>query len=112
MPASFTIQSRMKHARIFSVVLTAMATAHTAHAQLPAASAAGFSMAGNYTALARSYDAIAFNPAGLAQLRRTEIALVGFTETLTSSVARQGNPTATGQQRKPIIQSLCNLLQR
>ena len=66
MAPSFLNKSSMKHARNFSAVIIAVATAQTAYAQLPAASAAGFSMAGNYTALARSYDAIAFNPANLA----------------------------------------------
>ena len=86
MPTPFTIQSRMKHARILSVVVTAIATAHTAHAQLPAASAAGFSMAGNYTALARSYDAIAFNPAGLALGQPKLFAISLFSASVNSGI--------------------------
>jgi hypothetical protein len=44
----------------------ALATAHTVHAQLPVANAAGFGMAGNFTAVARGFGAIAVNPANLA----------------------------------------------
>jgi len=39
--------------------------AGTAGAQMPSASAAAFGMAGNYSAAARGYDALAWNPAGL-----------------------------------------------
>ncbi|MEP6834966.1 MAG: hypothetical protein ABJB74_16385 [Gemmatimonas sp.] len=66
MSFSFLNQFPVKHARTLSFVVIVAVTANTAHAQLPAASAAGFSLAGNYTAVARSYDAIAYNPANLA----------------------------------------------
>jgi len=56
----------MKYIRSLGVVVAVMATSQAASAQIPAANAAGFSMAGNYTAVARGYDAIAFNPANLA----------------------------------------------
>jgi hypothetical protein len=58
--------SSMKVARILSAAVASAATASSAVAQLPAASAASFGMAGNYTASARGYEAVAFNPAGLA----------------------------------------------
>jgi len=76
----------MKHARIFAAVLSVAATAQTAHGQLPAASAAGFSMAGNYTALARSYDAIAYNPAGLALGQQKPFAISLFSASVNSGI--------------------------
>ena len=60
------ISTKMKYARTLGMLVAVTATANTAAAQVPAASAAGFSMAGNYTAVARGYDAIGFNPANLA----------------------------------------------
>lgn len=59
-------QTSMKHARALGILIAVAATANTAYAQVPAASAAGFSMGGNYTAVARGYDAIGYNPANLA----------------------------------------------
>lgn len=56
----------MKHFRTLGIVAAAAVASRSAHAQVPAANAAGFSMAGNYTAVARGFDAIAFNPANLA----------------------------------------------
>jgi hypothetical protein len=47
-----------------AVLITTSASA--AFAQLPNASAAAFGMAGNFTALARGFDAVAWNPANLA----------------------------------------------
>ncbi|MES2178456.1 MAG: conjugal transfer protein TraF [Gemmatimonadota bacterium] len=51
--------------RTLGVAAAVILTARVASAQLPEASAAGFSMAGNYTAVARGFDAVAFNPANL-----------------------------------------------
>ena len=59
------------------------------------AGARGLGMGGAFIAVADDGTAAAFNPAGLAQLRRTEIALVGFTETLTSRVALPGSEVVT-----------------
>lgn len=49
---------------LLAALLTCTATTLTA--QLPNASAAAFGMAGNFTALARGYEAVAWNPANLA----------------------------------------------
>ena len=67
------------------------------------AGARGLGMGGAFIALADDGPAATFNPAGLAQLRRTEIALGGFSETLRSSVARQGTEVATSSvtHRRP-----------
>ncbi|MEO7999256.1 MAG: DUF5723 family protein [Gemmatimonadaceae bacterium] len=65
MKHSLKNQSSMKYARVLGV-LAAVVSANTAHAQVPEAGAAGFSMAGNYTAAARGFDAIRYNPANLA----------------------------------------------
>ena len=51
--------------RNFGAAAALLLSAHVASAQLPEASAAGFGMAGNYTAVARGFDAIAVNPANL-----------------------------------------------
>lgn len=56
----------MKHVRIVSAALATIAIASPALAQIPEANASGFGMAGNYTAVARGFDAIAYNPANLA----------------------------------------------
>lgn len=50
------------------------------------AGARGLGMGGAFIAVADDGTAASFNPAGLAQLRRTEFALVGFTDELTSTV--------------------------
>ena len=47
----------------------------SAAAQLPNASTAGFGMAGNFTAIARGYEAIRWNPANLAMPGRPLISL-------------------------------------
>ena len=47
----------------------------TAVAQLPNASTAAFGMAGNFTAIARGYEAIRWNPANLAMPKRPLISL-------------------------------------
>src|SRR5436190_10267820 len=44
-------------------------------AQLPSASPAAFGMAGNYTAMARGYEAVAWNPANLAMPGRPFISI-------------------------------------
>src|SRR5450432_760550 len=50
------------------------------------AGARGLGMGGAFTAVADDGTAASFNPAGLTQLRRTELALVGFTDLLESDV--------------------------
>jgi long-chain fatty acid transport protein len=57
------------------------------------AGARGLGMGGAFTAVADDGTAASFNPAGLTQLRRTELALVGFTDLLESDVTV---PKATG----------------
>jgi hypothetical protein len=47
----------------------------TLFAQLPSASTAGFAMAGNYSAMARGYEAVALNPANLAMPGRPFLSL-------------------------------------
>jgi long-subunit fatty acid transport protein len=49
------------------------------------AGARGLGMGGAFIAVADDGTAASFNPAGLAQLRRTELALVGFTSELRST---------------------------
>jgi hypothetical protein len=48
-----------------AIAVAAVAVARPAIAQLPSASVAAFGMAGNYTAAAKGYDAVAWNPANL-----------------------------------------------
>lgn len=55
------------------------------------AGARGLGMGGAFIAVADDGTAASFNPAGLAQLRRTEIALVGFHDRLESSVSVPGD---------------------
>lgn len=63
------------------------------------AGARGLGMGGAFIAVADDGTAASFNPAGLAQLRLTEIALVGFTETLTSRVGNRAEPTRITHRR-------------
>src|SRR5919199_6728839 len=49
-----------------TVIALACTAAHQAAAQLPSASAVALGSGDNYTALARGYNAVAWNPAGLA----------------------------------------------
>ena len=56
------------------------------------AGARGLGMAGAFIAVADDGTAATFNAAGLSLLRRTEVALVGFTESLSASVSRPGSP--------------------
>ena len=44
-------------------------------------------MGGAFIAVADDGTAVGFNPAGLAQLRRTELAVVGFNNKLASTVS-------------------------
>jgi len=60
------------------------------------AGARGLGMGGAFIAVADDGTAASFNPAGLAQLRRTEIAIVGFHDRLTSSVDVAGIEGASG----------------
>jgi len=55
------------------------------------AGARGLGMGGAFIAVADDGTAASFNPAGLAQLRRTEIAFVGFSDRLQSSVNVPGD---------------------
>src|SRR3981081_2581868 len=50
------------------------------------AGARGLGMGGAFIAVAGDGTAASFNPAGLAQLRRTEFTAVGFTDVLDSTV--------------------------
>lgn len=59
-----SICTSMRRVGLAAVLLAGAATA--AAAQLPNASAAAFGMGGNFTAIARGYEAIAWNPANLA----------------------------------------------
>ncbi|MDB4913132.1 MAG: hypothetical protein JWM95_776 [Gemmatimonadetes bacterium] len=70
----------MKNIRMFGAAVVLALTARAASAQLPDASAAGFGMAGNYTAVARGFDAPAFNPAnlGLSQNPAFSLSLLAF----------------------------------
>ncbi len=56
--------STMRRVAVAAVLLSS--TGSLAVAQLPNASAAAFGMGGNFTALARGYEAVAWNPANLA----------------------------------------------
>ncbi len=55
----------MTRTHLVFTVATLCGAAHTSAAQVPNASAAAFGMAGNYSAAARGYDAVAWNPAML-----------------------------------------------
>src|SRR5258708_36399105 len=60
------------------------------------AGARGLGMGGAFIAVADDGTAASFNPAGLAQLRRTEFAVVGFTDLLTSDLTvPKGTETVT-----------------
>src|SRR5207302_2979973 len=56
----------------FSLTIATMMSA-VANAQLPNASAAAFGMGGNFTAIARGYEAVAWNPANLAMPGRPAV---------------------------------------
>jgi hypothetical protein len=62
------------------------------------AGARGTGMGGAFIAVADDGTASAFNPAGLAQLRRTELAFVGFGSKLTSEVMADPQPDVTRQK--------------
>src|SRR5919206_5228981 len=49
-----------------AAIIALACAAHPAAAQLPSASAVALGTGDNYTALARGYNAVAWNPAGLA----------------------------------------------
>ena len=71
----------MKHSRTLAGVLAAsLASAALAGAQLPSASPAALGMGDNYTAMARGFGAVAWNPAnlGLAGNPRFSLALLGL----------------------------------
>jgi hypothetical protein len=61
------------------------------------AGARGTGMGGAFIAVADDGTASAFNPAGLAQLRRTELAFVGFGSRLTSEVMDEPRRDVTNQ---------------
>ena len=63
--------------------------------------ARGLGMGGAFIAVADDGTAASFNPAGLAQLRRTELAIVGFTDELTSTlfVPKGGTEVETTQNK-------------
>jgi long-subunit fatty acid transport protein len=88
----------MKRWAIAAVLMGSVLGARAAHAQAIqnvvlrnsfnplGAGARGLGMGGAFIAVADDGTAASFNPAGLAQLRRTEFAAVGFTDRLNSSV--------------------------
>src|SRR5688572_10021609 len=57
---------RPSYSRTAGLGLLLSGVASAAAAQLPNASTAAFGMAGNFTAVARGYEAVAWNPANLA----------------------------------------------
>jgi len=63
------------------------------------AGARGLGMGGAFTAVADDGTAASFNPAGLSQLRRTEIALVGFSTSLTSTITSRGGAESVDKTR-------------
>ncbi len=63
------------------------------------AGARGLGMGGAFIAVADDGTAVSFNPAGLAQLRRSEIALVGFGDRLTSTIDFKGVQSAPPRSR-------------
>jgi hypothetical protein len=65
----------MRTIRVFASAATLLAAPSVAVAQLPNASAAAHAMAGNFTAIARGYEAIAWNPANLAMPGRPLISV-------------------------------------
>src|SRR5438552_17120078 len=66
MRMSFRVSMR----RVGCAVMLSGITATAANAQLPNASTAAFAMGGNFTAMARGYEAVAWNPANLAMPER------------------------------------------
>lgn len=58
-----------------AIALLVTSGALTADAQLPNASAAAHAMGGNFTAIARGYEAVAWNPANLAMPKRPGFSL-------------------------------------
>ncbi|MEP6617864.1 MAG: hypothetical protein ABJE47_01065 [bacterium] len=57
----------MNITRTIGALVACLTLSHAAAAQQPNASAAAFGMAGNYSAAASGYDAVAWNPAALGQ---------------------------------------------
>jgi hypothetical protein len=93
------MSSRNRSAASFLLAVAALAASPEAGAQAavqnvvlrnsfnPAgAGARGLGMGGAFLAVADDGTAAAFNPAGLAQLRRTELVAVGFTDSLASDL--------------------------
>lgn len=58
-----------------AAVAAVIAFASPAEAQLPSASAAAFAMGGNFTAMARGYEAVAWNPANLGMPGRPLVSI-------------------------------------
>lgn len=66
------------------------------------AGARGLGMGGAFIAVADDGTAASFNPAGLAQLRRSELAVVGFGDTLTSTLrSNRGSVVNTNRHGAP-----------
>jgi hypothetical protein len=61
--------------RVSLVAIVSSAAVSSARAQLPNASAAAFGMAGNFTAVAKGYEAVAWNAATLAMPGRPSFSL-------------------------------------
>lgn len=68
-----TSSNQFARGPLVAAMLTLATSAATA--QLPNASAAAFGMAGNFTAIARGFEAVAWNPANLAMPRRPAFSL-------------------------------------
>ena len=69
MRMSFRVSMR----RVGCAVMLSGITATAANAQLPNASTAAFAMGGNFTAVARGFEAVAWNPANLAMPGRPSV---------------------------------------
>src|SRR6476619_7212278 len=72
--------NHMNHSRLAGVIAATLIGGATAGAQLPSASPASLGMGDSYTALARGFGAVAWNPAnlGLPGNPRFSLALLGL----------------------------------
>jgi hypothetical protein len=67
-----------RRAAVLAIVASVPLAANPVAAQLPSASAAALGTGDNYTALARGYNAVAWNPAGLAMPGNPRLSLALF----------------------------------
>src|SRR5258705_1663236 len=68
-----SLEHTMRRVSLAAVILSSVGGA--ASAQLPNASSAAFGMAGNFTAVARGFEAVAWNPANLAMPGRPGLSI-------------------------------------